>query len=99
MDVYDDWPMSVQDFESYVTEKYTDVNATHHYEFLQESGDTTKTIEIPFDSSNTIPVDATIVTNYEYEDRLQEEKRRIRLVKKEFINGIKQELKSRLSGN
>lgn len=99
IDVYDDWPMSVQNFEAYVTEKYDDVNDTHHYEVYQESGDTSKVIEIPFDPSNTIPVDAVTITNYEYEDNLQQKKRRIRLVKKQYVNTIKQELKSRLSGN
>lgn len=98
-DRYEDWPMSVQEFEAYVTEKYADVNAVHHYEIYQTSGDTTKTIEIPADSANTIPVDAITVTNYEYEDKLQDQKRRIRLIKKEYISQIKQELRSRLRGN
>jgi len=98
-DRYEDWPMSIAQFESYVTEKYADVNGVHHYEISQTSGDTTKTIEIPNDSANTIPVDAVTVTNYEYEENLQEQKRKIRIVKSEYIKQIKQELKSRLRGN
>jgi len=98
-DRYEDWPMSVAQFEDYVHSKYSNVNATHHYEFSQTSGDTTKVIEIPNDAANTIPVGAVTITNYEYEELLQEQKRKIRLVKPEFVGQIKQELKSRLRGN
>ena len=97
-DFYSEWPMSVEKFEEYVYEKYADVNDTHHWEFNQTSGDTTLTIEIPNDSANTIPVDAVEVTNYEYEDRLQQQRRRIRLIKPEYIPKIKQELQSRMRG-
>ena len=30
IDVYNDWPMSVQRFENYVKGKYDDVNGIHH---------------------------------------------------------------------
>ena len=97
-DVYDQWPMGVQEFEQYLHEKYEDVNGTHHWEFYQDSGDTTMMIEIPNDSANTIPADAVEVTNYEYENRVQESRRRIRLIKPEYIPKIKQELKNRMRG-
>ena len=97
-DVFDQWPMSVEEFEEYVYEKYADVNDTHHWEIFQESGDTTLTIEVPDDAANTIPVDAVKVTNYEYEERLQEQRRRIRLIKPEYIPKIKQELRNRMRG-
>jgi len=98
-DRYEDCPMSVAQFESYVYTKYSDVNEVHHYEFNQTSGDTTQTIEIPNDSANTIPVGAVTITNYEYEELLQEQKRKIRLIKPEYIGQIKNELRSRLRGN
>ena len=97
--VYDSWPMAVQQFESYVHAKYDNVDGIHHYEIPQTSGDTTKVIEIPNDSANTIPANAVIVTNYEYEERKENVKRRIRLLKPEFVRQVKQELKSRLRGN
>ncbi len=97
--VYDSWPMAVQQFESYVHAKYDNVDDIHHYEIPQASGDTTKVIEIPNDPANTIPANAVIVTNYEYEERKENVKRRIRLLKPEFIRQVKQELKSRLRGN
>ena len=97
--VYDGWPMAVQQFESYVHAKYDDVDGIHHYEIPQTSGDTEKVIEIPNDPANTIPANAVIVTNYEYEERKENAKRRIRLLKPEFVRQVKQELKSRLRGN
>ena len=97
--VYDSWPMAVQQFESYVHAKYDNVDGIHHYEIPQASGDTTKVIEIPNDPANTIPANAVIVTNYEYEERKENVKRRIRLLKPEFVRQVKQELKSRLRGN
>lgn len=97
-DVYEQWPMAVEEFETYVYEKYEDVNGVHHYEITQTSGDTTKTIEIPNDSANTIPLDAVTITNYEYEEKLQEQRRRIRLIKSEYISKIKQELVNRMRG-
>ena len=97
--IYTDWPMSVQQFENYVHDKYDNVNDIHHYEVKQTSGDTTKVIEIPNDPANTIPADAVAITNYEYEEKLEDAKRRIRLLKPEFVRQVKQELKSRLRGN
>lgn len=97
-DVYTDWPMSVQRFEKYVESKYSDVNAIHHYEYTQESGDTKFKIEYPNDPAQTIPAGATAVTNYEYEEAELEKKRRIKLVRPEFIGKIKQEFENIISG-
>lgn len=93
-DVYTDWPMSVDRFESFVKSKYTDVNAIHHYEVVQTSGDTKLKIEYPNDSATTLPSDAVAVTNYEYEEAKLESKRRIRLIQPEYIERIKQEFES-----
>ena len=40
-DRYHDWPMSEQQFSTYVNEKYSNPDGIHHYEISQESGDTT----------------------------------------------------------
>lgn len=98
VDYYTQWPMTVPAFESYVKEKYDDSNGIHHYEYQQESGDTTKVIELPNESATSIPAGATIVTNYVYEERIQEKNRRIRLVQPRFIDGIKKEFKNLMNG-
>jgi len=98
LDYYNDWPMAVEQFEKYVYSKYDDVNAIHHYEYEQESGDTTFLIELPNDSATTIPVGATAITNYEYEEKIQENKRRIRLIQPRFIGQIKREFTNKMNG-
>jgi hypothetical protein len=98
IDVYTDWPMSVKRFEDYVKSKYDDINGIHHYEYAQQSGDTKFLIELPNDSATTLPAGAVAVTNYEYEDRLQEKKRRIRLIKPEYIPELKKEFSKKIKG-
>ena len=76
-DRYYGWPLSDQDFEKYVTDKYTNPQGIHHYEVTQDSGDTTKKIEVfnPIDSGAYSS--ATVITNFEYEQNQQDETRKI----------------------
>ena len=90
-DRFYDWPLSSEQYETYINDKYADVNAIHHYEVAQESGATTS-----FDNSHLIQVNstrsgATAVTNYEYELREQHKKGRIRLIRREFLDLITDE--------
>ena len=90
VDYYTEWiPMTVPQFERFVASKYDDVNGIHHHTSPQTSGDTTVVIEYPNDSATALPVGATPVTNYEYEELLQEKRRRIRLIQPRFIEQIK----------
>ena len=93
-DIYTDWPMSVDKFERFVASKYTDVNAIHHYEYAQESGDTKFVIELPNESATTLPADAVAVTNYEYEEKVLESKRKIRLIQPQYIGRIRSEFEA-----
>jgi len=92
-DVYKDWPMSVNRLERYVKSKYDNIDDIHHYEIYQDSGDTTVTIELPNDPATTIPVDATAITNAEYEEAELEKKRRIRLIRPQFVDQLKEEFR------
>ena len=88
-DVYYDWPMSEQDFETFLKDKYTNPDAIHHYEVSQSSGKTTASG--PDDYSYLVEVnsDATgaqSVSNREYEQRLQDEKRSINLLNPSYLN-------------
>jgi hypothetical protein len=96
IDLYTDWPMSVNQFESYVHSKYDNVDDIHHYEYAQESGNTSILIEYPTDSANDIPTGAYPVTNYEYEERIQNDKRRIRLIRPEYVGRIKTEFENKM---
>ena len=95
-DLYTDWPMPVNQFEVFVASKYDDVNGIHHYEVFQESGDTTLKLEYPNDPAQTIPVDATPVTNYEYEEEIQNTKSRIRLIRPQYVSQIKTEFENKI---
>ena len=96
MDYYHDWPLTNATFDRNSQELYDNPDAVHHYEVKQTSGDTTKVIEIPSDSANTIPEDAVIVTNYNYAERAEDNKRQIRVIKPEYIPQIKREIQQLL---
>ena len=82
-DRYHQWPMSEAQFLQFVNDKYDNVNAIHHYEIEQSSGDTTVKINIGTD--NTDHPTATLITNYEYEEEEQNRRRKIRLLDPKFI--------------
>ena len=89
-DRYYDWPLSQPDFAEFLTDKYGAGNAdgVHHYELVRSSGKTTSSG--PSDYSHRVEVnsdetDAITVTNREYEERLQDQKRQIKLLSKSFL--------------
>jgi len=93
-DRYYDWPLSYQAFESYVKDKYANPSGIHHYEITQSSG--TSTSNGPDDYDYLIEVNSTqpgavAVTNYEYEQRLQDKKRQIKLLKPGFLKAFETE--------
>ena len=96
VDRYHQWPMSVRAFEEYLSEKYANPLATHHFEISQKSGDTTVKINIGLDSTGHSGDTVSAVTNREYEENLQTEYSKIRLVRKEFVNQIRKELRTLL---
>ena len=90
-DRFYDWPLTSEQFETYINDKYADINAVHHHEVTQDSG-----AQSSFDNSHTIQVNstaagATAVTNYEYELREQQKKGRIRLIRRELLDLITDE--------
>lgn len=99
-DAYYGWPLNELEFENYVTTKYSNPSATHHYEVTQSSGKTSS--NGPNDYSHKIEVnsDATgaeSVSNYEYERRLQDEKRTIKLLNPSFLSVFIEEFEKLIS--
>ena len=94
-DRYHDWPMSEAQFLQFVNEKYSNVDAVHHYEISQSSGDTSVKINIGTD--NTDYPTATAITNFEHEQEQQDIKRKIRLLDPAFIADFVEEFKSLIS--
>ena len=99
VDRYHQWPMSVRGFEEYIKDKYTNPLGTHHYEISQKSGDTDIKINRGLDSSGHSGDTVSEVTNREYEENLQTEYSKIRLVRKEFVNQIRKELRNLLQSD
>jgi len=83
-DVNHDWVKSTRQLQKYLLSKYTEtqLNEAHHYEISQTSGDTTTKIEV----ENTTYPSATLITNYEYEVAINEEKRSIDLLRNEYLS-------------
>ncbi len=93
-DAYYDWPMSEQTFETFIRDKYSNPDGIHHYEKTQSSGKTTG--NGPDDYSHKIEVNSTdsdgqSVSNREYEQRLQDEKRSINLLNPSYLTSFIEE--------
>ena len=91
-DVNHDWVKSTRQLQKYLLSKYTEIELTetHHYEISQTSGDTTTMIEV----ENTTYPSASIVTNYEYEVAINDEKRSIDLLRNEYLGFFEDEFQS-----
>ena len=89
---YNQWPMPQFEFVQYLKNKYTDANAIHHYYITQQSGNTD--VRINIGTSNANHSGATAVTNYEYEEDLQNQLRRIRILPAVFAGRFIDEFRS-----
>jgi len=83
---YYGWPLSRRKFDAFVNNKYANPNATHHYEITQSSGNQAKKIKV----MSTV-TGATAVTNIEYEQAIQDNKKQIRLLKPTYLGQFKAE--------
>ena len=94
VDRYYDWPIGFQEFENYVNDKYAEPGAIHHFEVKQTSG-RQEGLE-PEDYSHFIEVNADhpgaqSVSNYEYEQRLQNKKRQIKILNPDYLSSFIEE--------
>ena len=85
------WPLTQPQFDAFLTDKYGSGNedAIHHYELAQTSGatrDDTHMLEV-----NSDTVDATSISNRQYEDRQQDKFRQIRLLDKRYLDQFVEE--------
>ena len=80
---YYDWPLPYFDLQKFVAKKYPDnINGIHHYEDADG-------YEVDSDASG-----ATAVTNFVYEEILNDGKRPINIIRVEYISQILQEFKT-----
>ena len=90
-DRYYEWPMTQPQFHAFLEDKYGvgESDGIHHYELAQSSGPTSA--KGPEDYSYLVEVNsdesgATAVTNREYEQRIQDQKRQIKILDKRYLN-------------
>ena len=100
-DRYFEWPMSQPQFHQYLEDKYGvgESDSIHHYEISQTSGPTTSSG--PEDYSYLVQVNsdeagATAITNREYEQRIQDQKRQIRILDKRYLTQFVEEFEKLL---
>ena len=91
---YYDWPLDEFSFQQFVKDKYANPDGIHHYEKLQSSGK--QTGDGPSDYSHKLEVDSTdpdgqSVSNVEYERRIQDNKRQIRVLLPNYLPAFEDE--------
>ena len=93
-DRYYQWPMNDAQFEEFIADKYSNPDAVHHYEVTKDSGRTTG--QGPNDYSHLVEVNsdtdnAISISNREYEERVQDKNRSIRLLNQRFLSDFLEE--------
>ena len=84
-----DWPLDQVALSEFVNDKYDNPNGIHHYEINATSGDTTKKLIVASDTDG-----ATAVTNYEHEETLNDNKRRIRILDRAYVSKFTDEFRN-----
>ena len=95
-DRYYQWPMTQPQFDEFLTDKYGAGNedAIHHYEITKSSGKTSSSgpndyshlVEVNSDTDN-----ASSISNREYEERLQDKYRSIKLLDRRYLSDFLEE--------
>jgi hypothetical protein len=93
-DRYHQWPMNFGQFNTFIADKYSNVDAVHHYEVSQTSGDTSIKIDIGTDTTGYSEADLTTVTNREFEEERQDKLRQIRLLDRAYIEQFVEEFET-----
>ena len=93
-DRYHQWPMNFGQFNAFIADKYSNVDAVHHYEVSQTSGDTSVKIDIGTDTTGYSEADLTTITNREFEEERQDTLRQIRLLDRSYIEQFVKEFQS-----
>ena len=107
VNIYNEWPLSQQAFETYVLDKYktlAKLDEVHHYESNEvkdssgviifpkgvrvSAGQSVSYFEPLSDEQVTVNPVSKAVTNYQYEQSVNDKKRRIFLIKPIYLNVI-----------
>ena len=93
-----EWVYFQEEFATLIEKKYGSVRAAqlsvHHYEVTDDNGQTYIIDERTYLSGQYTPSQLTVVSNYDYEDRLNEERRNIKVLDVIYLRQIVGELRS-----
>jgi len=100
-DRYYQWPMNQPQFEAFITDKYSNPDGIHHYEIPRDSGRTTGQgpndysylVEVNSDTDNAISI-----SNRQYEERVRDKNRSIKLLNQKFLNEFLEEFDNLITG-
>jgi len=97
---YYDWPLDEYNFQQFVKDKSDNAESIHHYEKIQSSGKLKG--DGPSDYSHMVEVNSTelgagAVSNIEYERRLQDKKRTIKMLEPQYLNAFVTEFKKMIN--
>ena len=99
-DRYYDWPLTTYEFENYINDKYTNPDGVHHYEITQSSGknkgEGPSVYEHKLIVNSTVP-NAEAITNRDYEQRIQDQKRQIKLLNAAYLPLLLEEFQNLMS--
>ena len=95
-DRYYEWPMTEPQFQNFIEDKYglANIDSIHHYEITQASGPTSGKGAADYSylvECNSDEDGATSVSNREYEERIQDKNRQIRLLDKKYLSQFVEE--------
>jgi hypothetical protein len=80
---YYDWPLPYFDLQKFVAKKYPDnINGIHHYE------------DADYYEVDSTASGATAVTNFVYEETLNDSKRSINIIRGEYLSQVLEEFKT-----
>ena len=78
-----------RDFYAFINDKYANPSAVHHYEIPQQSGLTTVKITVESDVAGAVEI-----TNQDYEEAIQQKKRKIRILRPEYVGQFRTEFET-----
>ena len=92
-DRYYQWPLTQPQFDAFLTDKYGkgSEDAVHHYELAQTSGPTTSRDDSHMLEVNSDTDGATSISNRQYEERVQDKIRQIKLLDRKFLDAFVEE--------
>ena len=93
------WPLSQPQFQEHLEDKYglANIDAVHHYEKTQDSGPTSSRDNSHLVECNSDDGDPAIISNRQYEQRLQDGYREIKLLDARFLDTFIEEFENLIS--